>query len=232
MSVNAARIWESASEVRVMGEHVSFSATVDEIIDDNTLAILAPLKKEQQEAVKPGESLRLTCITELGLFMFDARLQRSYMRGLVCIFEVRALGEMKRIQRRESYRARESVDVSVRKVVADPDSNQERVGKWVNTRTIDISETGMLLRFNEECSDNQKLEIVFRLKNHGLNEVLPKITGRVTRCVENGSKQFGYFIGVQFTDVPEKARNTLLKLVVLSQRSKMAYKPKRKNRYE
>jgi c-di-GMP-binding flagellar brake protein YcgR len=215
-----------------MGEHVSFSTIVDDIIDDDTLAILAPLKKERQEAVKPGESLRLTCVTELGLYMFDAQLKRSYTRGLVCVLEVRALGEIKMIQRRESYRARESIEVSVRKVVTDPDTNQERIGKWVKTRTIDVSETGMLVRFNEECEENQKLEIVFRLKNHGLNEVLPKITGKVTRCVDNGSKQFGYFLGVHFTDVPEKARNALLKLVVLSQRSKMAYKPKRKNQYE
>jgi c-di-GMP-binding flagellar brake protein YcgR len=145
------------------------------------------------------------------------------MRGMVCIYDLQLLGEMKKVQRREAFRARESVEVSLRKVMPE----QNMVGKWVNTRTIDISEAGMLVKFNEECAEGQPIEAVIRMKNHGLNEVLPKITARVIRCTANENKQHVYFLGVRFTEVPERAKNLLLKLVVLSQRSKIAYNQKR-----
>jgi hypothetical protein len=62
------------------------------------------------------------------------------------------------------------------------------------------------------CAEDTNLEIVIKLHNQGLNEVLPKIKGKVVRCTAAYNNQ-GYFLGVRFYDVPEKAKNVLLKLV-------------------
>jgi c-di-GMP-binding flagellar brake protein YcgR len=51
---------------------------------------------------------------------------------------------MKKVQRREAFRAKESVDVSIRLLM----SEGETVSRWFNTRTIDISETGALIRIS------------------------------------------------------------------------------------
>lgn len=224
--MNTVKILEDVIEVRVMSEHVSFMTTIDDIIGDNFFSILGPLKEEQRRSIRTGEKLRLTCITERGLYIFEAAITRIYQRNQVLVYELRVKGEIRRIQRREAFRARESVEVSVRKIYTEEDM----AGKWVNTHTIDISETGMLIKFNEECAAGQLLETVIRVKKYGLNEVLPCICAKAVRCAPNGNKQFGYFLGLSFTEVPERAKNILLKLVVLSQRNKVVYNPKRMNK--
>jgi c-di-GMP-binding flagellar brake protein YcgR len=57
-----------------MSEHVSFMSTIDDIAEEGALSITAPLKQEQQSLIKTGERLRLTCISERGLYMFDAQI--------------------------------------------------------------------------------------------------------------------------------------------------------------
>ncbi len=224
--MNTVKILEDVIEVRVMGEHVSFMTTIDDITGDDSFSIIGPLKEEQQSSIKTGEKLRLTCITERGLYMFEAVLTRVYHRNQLIIYELQVQGEIRKIQRREAFRARESVEVSVRKILTE----QDKVSKWVNTHSVDISETGMLLKFNEECAVGQLLEVIIRIKKYGINEVLPYITAKVVRCTANGNIQFGYFLGISFTEVPERAKNILLKLVVLSQRNKVVYNPKRMNK--
>jgi c-di-GMP-binding flagellar brake protein YcgR len=222
--VDVVRVLETVIEVRVMSNLSSYATSLDDIIDDRTFTIAAPPKNEFNEAILVGDKLRLTCVTERGLYMFDTEVINTYMRNSVPILELRITSEMKKVQRREAFRAKESVDVSIRLLM----SEGETVSRWFNTRTIDISETGALIRYPEMCAEDTNLEIVIKLHNQGLNEVLPKIKGKVVRCTAAYNNQ-GYFLGVRFYDVPEKAKNVLLKLVVLSQRSKLIYNTKRKN---
>ncbi len=209
-----------------MGESVSFVTTIDDITGDDSFSIIGPPKEEQLSSIRTGEKLRLTCITERGLYMFETVLNRVVQRNQIYIYDLQVIGEIRKVQRREAFRARESIDISVRKIYPE----QNITGKWINTQTIDISETGMLIKFNEECEAGQLLEIVIRVKKYGINEILPYISAKVVRCTANDNRQFGYFIGINFMQVPEKAKNILLKLVVLSQRNKMLYSPKRMNK--
>lgn len=222
--MDVVRILETVIEVRVMSRISNYATSLDDIIDDKTITIVAPPKNEHNEVILVGDKLRLTCVTERGLYMFDTEVIKTYMRNSVSILEIRITSEMRKLQRREAFRARENVDVSIRLIMTEED----KVSRWFNTRTIDISETGALIRYPDMCAEDTNLEIIIKLNNQGLCEVLPKLTGKVVRCTAANNNQ-GYFIGVRFHDVPERAKNLLLKLVVLSQRSKLIYNTKRKN---
>ncbi len=145
--------------------------------------------------------------------MFDARGTKIDSSSNVIIIHIRASDEVRRVQRRQAFRVRENVTVNARKKSDDihPD------GKWVKTKTIDIAELGMLLRFDEDCEYGQEMEMTIRLNLFGINEVIPKVKGRVVRCISTKNKEFGYLLGIRFEDIPEKARDALIKLVVLSQ---------------
>lgn len=218
--MNLDKIIRTGNEVRIKSEKGSFITSIDEVIDEETLTILGPLEPEQRLIMKPGETFLISCVTERGLYMFETLVKDMYNVQNVCMAELKVISDYKKIQRREAFRARESIEVSVRKRLPE----DEKTGKWVNTHTVDISETGLLLKYNEECMPGQLLDLVIRIDSYGIKEIIPKVTGRVARCTATGNKQYGYFLGLQFENLPERARNAIIKLVVLSQRSKLTYK--------
>lgn len=213
------KILKTRNEVRINCEKGGFITSIDEIISEDTLTILAPLEAEHRLLMKPGGTYLISCVTELGLYMFETVVDEVRNSENVPVIVLKAVSDYKKIQRREAFRATENISVSVRRSPRG-DGKPE---KWVNTHTVDISEMGTLLKFNEECAVGQAMELVLRIDVLGIKEILPKVKGRVARCRATGSRQFGYLLGIQFEELPEKARSILIKLVVLSQRSKLTY---------
>ncbi len=213
-------ILKTGDEVRLKGETDTYITTVDEVTGEDTFTIIAPYKRGNQVLLRHSEALSISCVTERGLYMLEARVTDINNTSGVAIIHLRKTSEVRRIQRRQAFRVKESVPVNARKKSNDlsPD------GKWVKTSTIDIAEHGMLLRFNESCETGQEMELSIRLNMFGINEVLSKIKGSVIRCIPAKNKDFGFLLGIQFVDLPEKARDTLIKLVVMSQRNKLSYR--------
>lgn len=222
--MNLEKILKSGDEVRIKSDRDIFVTTIDEVTGEDTFTILAPYKQGQQVIIRQNEIFSVSCVTERGLLMFNMRVMEIDNTSNVIVIHLKAVDEAKRLQRRQAFRVREAVTVNARKKAGERGSE----GKWVKTSTIDISELGMMLRFNEECEDEQELELTIRLNMFGVNEVIPKVKGKVVRCISTKNKDFGFLLGIRFEDMPEKARNALLKLVVLSQRNKLAHKNTRK----
>lgn len=214
------KILKTGNEVRIKSQTDTFITTIDEIISEDDFAILAPYKQGQQIIIKPDEVLSVSCVTDRGLYIFEACVTEVDNSSSVIVIRIKALGEIRRVQRRQAFRVRENLTVNARKKSDDmkPD------GKWVKTNTIDIAELGMLLRFDEDCDFGQEMEMTIRLNMFGINEVIPKVKGRVVRCVSTKNKEYGFLVGIRFEDIPEKAKDALIKLVVLSQRNKLSYK--------
>lgn len=213
------KILRTGHEVRVKNEKCGFVTCVDEIVGCDVLSILAPADAEQRLLMKKGEPLLLTCVTERGLYMFETRIVETYVNQAVMTVELKAVSDLKKIQRREAFRAQESIEVSVRR----KRSGEGGAEKWLNTSTVDFSERGVQIRYTEECPVGQPVELVLRVDKFGIREVLSGLEGRVVRCLPSGNKRFGYFLGVEFENLPDKARDVIIKLVVLSQRSKLTY---------
>lgn len=214
------KILNTGNEVRIKSASDTFVTTIDEITGDDSFTILAPYKMGQQVNIKPHEVFLVSCVTDRGLYMFETRVTEIDDSSNVVVIHLKTTDEVKRVQRRQAFRVRENIAVNARKKSNDmgPD------GKWVKTNTIDIAELGMLLRFDEACECGQELEMTLRLNLFGINEVIPKVKGIVVRCIATRNKDYGFLLGIQFVDLPEKARDALIKLVVLSQRNKLAYK--------
>jgi len=218
--VNLDKIIGTGNEIRIKSEKGSLITIIDDVIGGDIFTILGSLDPMHQLFMKPGETFLVSCVTERGLYMFEVLVNDVLHTNNVITIELKAVSDYRKIQRREAFRARESIEVNARKKA----QGDEAAGKWVNTQTVDISETGMLLKFTEDCVIGTALELVVKIDALGIKEVLPKINGKVIRCTATGSKKHGYLLGLQFEELPEKARNAIIKLVVLSQRSKLTYK--------
>lgn len=223
--MNLDRILRTGDEVRIRSNHDIFTTTVDEITGDNTLTILPPFKPGQQTVVNAGDAYSVTCITDRGLYMFDAVVTSIDSEARVPVIHLLTMGELKKTQRRQAFRVNEMITVNARKVAGE---NAE--GKWLKTYSVDVSELGLLIRFDEPCEYGQELELTLRINQHGITDVITKIRGRVVRCVGIRHRELPYLVGLKFENLPERARDTLIKLVVLSQRSKLTYKNLKKFR--
>lgn len=225
MLLNLEKILKTGNEVRIRSDKDTFITTVDEVTGENTFTILAPFRQGRQIMVRPGDHHYISCVTDRGLYLFDARVTRIDDSSVVVVIHVEVSGEVRRVQRRQAFRVRESISVNARK--AD-DAGSD--GKWIKTSTVDIAELGALLKFDEDCEDGQELEMTLRINLFGINETIPKVKGKVVRCMSTKNKDYGFLLGVKFEDLPEKARDALIKLVVLSQRNKLTYKNVKKIR--
>jgi len=212
------KILQARNEVWVKSEKGRFITMIDEVEGD-TLTILGPAEPTQQHLLQKGMKLFLTCVTENGLYMFEAAVTNLYPWNNVMQVELKATSDYRRTQRREAYRVRENVETHICKL--------EQLGdhtlNWVKTQTVNISENGVLLLYGEECVMGQAVELELIINLYGMHEVLTNIQGRVARCISSGHSKFGYLLGIQFIDVPDNVRNSIIKFVVLSQRNKLTY---------
>ncbi len=213
------KILKPGDEVRIRDDKGAFVTRVDEVNGEDSFTAAAPTEPEHLLMMKPGARLLVSCVTERGLYLFEASAGEPYHVENVAMVTFTAISDIKRIQRRDAFRVRESVPVSARK---KPQAG-EAAGKWLSTGALDISEGGMLLKFSEPCQPGEVLELVIRINNFGIQEILPRLEGKVVRCVATGNSKFGYSLGIRFQALPEKARSAIIKLVVLSQRSKLTY---------
>jgi c-di-GMP-binding flagellar brake protein YcgR len=217
--VNLDKIIQAGNEIRIKSEKGGFITSIDEVGGD-TLTVIGSLEPAHQLMMKPEEKCLVTCVTERGLYMFETQVIKVHKLQNVILVELRAVSDYRKVQRREAFRAREKLAVGVRAVTQE----EEKPAEWINTNTVNISERGVLLRFGEECAAGQLMELVISIDSLGMKETLPPISGKVIRCTETSSRQQGYLLGIEFENLPEKARDTIIKLVVLSQRSKLTYK--------
>jgi c-di-GMP-binding flagellar brake protein YcgR len=127
--------------------------------------------------------------------------------------EFRVTGDYSKTQRRSTFRVRENLPVKALRISNEP------AEIWVDTTTADISESGVLLRYNSSCAAGQPIKLTIHINKFGMDVVLPTVRGRVVRCVAARNKDFGYLLGIKFENLPERARNEIIRFVVLSQRS-------------
>jgi len=217
-AVNLERILKTGHEVHLKGRWGNFAASLYKVTGKDTITVLVPGGNGCM--VDNGDKYSVSCITDRGIIMFEAHVIDFDDSGKNTIIELKADGEYSCLQRREAYRVRERIEVNARKRVEGPGPTE----KWAKTTTVDISETGMLIRYDERCQEGQIMEFAIRIKMFDINETFPIIRGRVVRCIETNRKKCKYLLGIAFEDLPEKCRDVLIRLVILSQRSQLTYR--------
>ncbi|MGI5935646.1 MAG: flagellar brake protein [Oscillospiraceae bacterium] len=215
--MNLERVLKTGHEVHLKGRWGDYIASVYKVTGKDTLSILVG---GNNFMVDKGDKYSVSCITDRGLIMFEAHVVDYDDSGKNTIVELRLDGEYSCLQRRAAYRVRERIEVNARKRAEGHNPPE----KWVKTNTVDISETGILLRYHEWCPEGQVMEFVIRIKMFDIDETFPVIRGRVVRCIETNKKKCKYLLGIAFENLPEKCRDVLIRLVILSQRNQLSYR--------
>lgn len=214
--INLEKTLRVGNEVRFKCGEAGFITVICDIIDNNIIKIMLPTNSKESVIIFRGEKYNLICVNEKAMYMLETMVKDVYALHEVMVLELEALSNTK-IQRRDAFRVCESVKVKFRQIM----SETIPLETWKTTRTVDISETGVLIKSDGPLTLGQQLEIILDIDTLGIRETLTDIKGKVVRC---SHKQKRYFVGIKFDNISKKAKDTIIKLVVLSQRNKLSYK--------
>lgn len=199
---------------QIQSHKAVYTSIIDDVVDENTLSITQPLCVQRKLIPKVDEKYEIHFLSSRGIVICQAVVIKTEYEATVPSITFRIAAEPRRIQRRECYRASIILDTMIKHV----DKGNPEEQKWNKARTLDISETGMLLLYGNECAVGENLECQIFLDKFGFNEVLTKLQGVIVRILRPERKGDIYRIGVRFIDVPDRVRYTLLKFITYSQR--------------
>jgi len=229
---------KTGGRARIHTVNNEYQTMFNEVIDSEHLTFMIPVDYHPYE----GEEIQISCITEVGLLLFRANVQKAEKDGGVGVMTVKVVGAIKRVQNRSAYRAKLSIEVLIKidpnapnileaekddkvpKAVLDR-MRELRIAKgipegWIKTYTINISENGMLIRAENGTRLSGDLEIILIINQFGIHETITGIHGRLARYFMGGRKETDLFAGIEFLDLPDRVKTLLMKLVFQSQRLK------------
>ncbi|NCB50703.1 MAG: hypothetical protein EOM54_02300 [Clostridia bacterium] len=204
------RILRYGDEVRVSAGNINFVSKIFDVTGKSSFTILRQIGVAPPET---GDIYLVTCVTEMGMYIIKAEVTGLY--DSPAAIGLQSKSEYVKLQRRSTFRAKEFLPVKVF------ESSDSVSSEWVETTTADISESGMLLRYNRKCVVGSSIRLIVHLNRFGMDVSLPTIKGKVVRCIGTSGEKPGYLVGIEFENLPESARNEIIRFVVLSQRDKM-----------
>lgn len=192
----------------------SYSTIVEKEADDGGFCIAPPQNRLTVVNLKKDRVYPMSLTVQNGIMVFHVRVDGTDMSDNIPLVRVTAVDEPKRVQRRKCYRADVMLDVSVKKVV-DGDTEEAPV---YDTKTLNISEDGMLILSDGRIKAGDLLECDIRLDRFGMDKRLEGVKAAVTRVddTEDGKQK----AAVRFVDCTRKNKDLILKFVVYSQRKK------------
>ena len=175
----------------------------------NTLMELAPI-------VLPI----MICVRENGIHRFRVKILRTDDLAIAAEDYCQYTGDYVRMQRRDAFRCPITLDVKLRKMEPEDSESSER--PWSQTKTVNISETGMCVSLSSNFERGDLIECNLYINTCGIDAVLPGIPATIVWTMDLLRGKNPLLCGVQFEQIDRKSRDVLLRLVTLGQRKILA----------
>ncbi len=162
-------------------------AKIERLYEPNGFVIGQPTHKMVPLFIREDEACDFWFMRENGIFSFIAVLENDFiLDGLrYCAFQV--ITPVVRKQRREAFRLPITLDVMIR-------FSEEEEMPAISARTIDLSQTGVMLSMNKPLGVGMKLILSMKLYEN----VAFVLNATVKRCELVDKKQEEYRVAVQF----------------------------------
>ena len=212
--MNINRLLKIGDRAKITVDGGSYSTIVEKAADDGGFCIAPPQNRLTMVNLKKDRVYPMSLTVQNGIMVFHVRVDGTDLSDNIPLVRVMAVDEPKRVQRRKCYRADVMLDV-VAKKVGDDDIEEAPV---YNTRTLNISEDGMLIFSDGRIKVGDLLECDIRLDRFGMDKTLEGVKAVVTRVddAEDGKQK----AAARYVDCTRKNKDLILKFVVYSQRKK------------
>jgi len=120
---------------------ISVKTKLQDVLESGRFTVFHPTIKSVPLPLTQDDTIKICFYRSNGVFSFEAKVIDWYIKDNIKLCELEALTEVKKYQRRKSYRLPIVLTVLLRRL----DGDEEEQAKVYKAKTVDISEHGMLL---------------------------------------------------------------------------------------
>ncbi len=196
-----------------------YGTIIESLGGGSVFYVSPPMSKQTRVALQEGQDYTLSVVNKKGLYEFDVRVLESDVRDQnanIPMTKLLIISEPRHLQRRNAYRAEVIVDVRIREP-AEPDNTEGQAQEY-RTKTLNLSESGMLFLSKKSYPPGALLDCDILLSKYGMNLTLQDIQVMVIRTRRPEYEGTLYQVGVDFVDFPKQDRRALVKFIMASQR--------------
>ncbi len=187
-----------------------YPSQILDVLENNKFIISGPMKKHNLIFLHKDEIVTVVSLIEnKGRYEFDAKVLNRYMGKLYRI-KLEKISETRKIQLREFYRLEISIPVIKRFIPKEEDTEGTIVEEC---RTKDISGGGLRILTNYLHNKGDIIECEFTLDD---KTILTKAKIIWQELVD--TFEYKYCMGVQFIDINERDRDTIIKFIFAKER--------------
>ena len=196
-----------------------YISQLEQIMDDNTLIIAAPIFEGKIIAISPGARLNLVFYHEKGIFFFQAEVQKKGIKENINVLKILANTPLKRIQRREYFRFNWVMPVKY-KVISDEqnftnhenienfyDENENEPFKEALTKNISGGGIGIITHTQYVLKQHVIVQLILDKKTK------VNVLGEIVRVKLYDPVTLQYDTGILFTHISHQKRSMIIKFI-------------------
>lgn len=184
---------------------------LQDIIDDHNFIVFQPTVHGIPLRSKNKKPMKFSFNRDNGVYEFDAVMEKSFTKENLRVCQFRAVSEIKKRQRRSSYRLPVVLDAIVS--ISQPEVDIPGMGATYEIQTRDLSDGGMSFTCFEYFPAGAMIEITLKLDLH--TELL--LTGKIIRCFLPSEKTVKYNVSVQFINIPSRDQAKISRFILKTQ---------------
>jgi len=175
----------------------SYVSQIESAFNNSTIIIHNPIVLGHLVPFNNGVELSIYLVSRDAIYNFTGRVVKTFIRDISNLIEIKISSEIKRIQRRDFFRYKTPLELTL-----------TDLGKFESS---DVSGGGIGF-----CS---KVEVQLKTKINGYIKMPKeniKFNGTIVRCEKNDK---GYSIGVRFDKLENESRELIVKYITAKQLS-------------
>lgn len=206
-----------------------YVSKIYDFIDENVLQIAMPIFEGKIMPLDLDERYTACFYTDRGLLQCNVLVTSRYRSGNLFFLEVRLLGKLEKVQRRQFYRYDCMIEAKIRVVsdseydtgIPDDISVPEDELPWQPARIVDISGGGVRLNQRNDIERNEVVKIKFMVTF--VNEILSfNLFARILSSRSVQGRTDMYEQRLEFLKITQDERDKIVRYIFESERMKIA----------
>lgn len=206
-----------------------YVSKIYDFLKDNTLQIAMPIYEGKIVPLDLDERYTACFYTDRGLLQCNVLVTSRYRSGNLFFLDVKLLGKLEKVQRRQFYRYDCLIEAKIRVVsdyeydtgIPDDISIPEDELPWEPARIVDISGGGVRLNQRNHIERNEVVKIKFMISF--LNEILSfNLFARILSSTRIQGRSDMYEQRMEFLKITQDERDKIVRFIFESERAKLA----------
>ena len=196
---------------KIEAEELITKTKLQDIVDEQSFIVFQPTVHGIPLRTNKTKPMRFSFFRNNGMYVFDAVMEKSFIKDNLRVCQFRAISEVKKQQRRSSYRLPIVMPAYVSLV--QPEVDIPGTQAVFQAKTIDLSDAGMMFTCYEYFLRGTLVTVNLKLEEGG--DIA--LNAKIIRCFLPSKKTVKYSVSVQFFNLTSKDQAKLSRFIMRTQ---------------